>query len=95
MLADGLRDEDAEGGEAVEDDNADVELGGLTVEVLGREPLAEKLHAVHLRLDAAAVVVAAPTLPHRAVEAPDSSQGFGPRPRAGAVLLPGFGGAPG
>ena len=32
MSADGLRGGDAEGGEAVEDSDADVEFGGLSVE---------------------------------------------------------------
>jgi hypothetical protein len=53
MLADGLRDGDAELGEAFEDGDADLELGGLAVEVSGHELLAEQLHAVHLRLQAA------------------------------------------
>ena len=33
MSTDGLRDGDAEGGEAVEDGDADLEFGGLAVEV--------------------------------------------------------------
>jgi hypothetical protein len=50
-LANGLRDGDAEGGEAVEEGDADLELGGLAVEVLGHEVPVEQLHAVHLGLD--------------------------------------------
>ncbi len=56
--ADGLRDGNAECGEAVEDGDADLEFGGLAVEVAGHELLAEQLHAVHLRLHAASSVVA-------------------------------------
>jgi hypothetical protein len=47
MSAGGPRDGDAESGEAVEDGDADLELGGLSVEIAGHELLAEQLHAVH------------------------------------------------
>lgn len=60
MLAEGLRDGDAERGEAVKDGDAALEFGGLTFEVSGHELLAEQLHAVHLGLGAASAVVAAP-----------------------------------
>ena len=54
----GLGDGNVEGGEAVEDGNADLELGGLAVEVARHQPLTQEFHAVHLGLDAAAAVVA-------------------------------------
>jgi len=57
----GFGDGYAEGGEAVQDGDADVELGDLSVEVPGHEPLTEQLHAMHLRLGAAAAMVAAPS----------------------------------
>ena len=53
----------AERGEAVEHGNADLELGDLTIEVPGHEALAQQLHTMHLRLDAASAVISAPMAP--------------------------------
>jgi hypothetical protein len=75
---------DAERGEAVRYGDAELELGGLTVEVAGGEPPIGQLRAVHLGLDAATAVVAASTTPDHAAHASDGAQGHGPRPRAGA-----------
>lgn len=65
----GLDDGCAEGGEAVQDGEPDVELGDLPVEVPRREALTEQLDAMHLRLGAASAVVAAPSSPNRAGQA--------------------------
>lgn len=46
--ADGFCDGYAEGSEAIQDSDADPELGNLTIEVSGHEFPAECLHAVHL-----------------------------------------------
>ena len=53
----------AERGEAVEHGNADLELGDLTIEVPGHEALAQQLHTMHLRLDAASAVIPTPMAP--------------------------------
>ncbi len=45
--ADGLRSGDAESGEAVEDGDAELKFGGLTIEVAGGELLTEQRQAVH------------------------------------------------
>jgi hypothetical protein len=57
-LGDGLGDGDTECDEAVEDGDADLEFGGLTIEVARGERLTEELEAVYLDPDAAAVAVA-------------------------------------
>jgi hypothetical protein len=57
----------------------------------GHELLSEQLEAVHLGLGAAAAVVAGPLAPKRPAEALDGAQGFVPRCRTGAVLLPRLG----
>lgn len=88
LSADGLRDGDAERCETVEDSDANLELGGLTVEVAGNEFLAEQLHAVHLGLDAAPPMVAGPFSPERPAEALDGAQRFVPRSLARAVFPP-------
>ncbi len=93
--ADGSCDGDAERGIAVEDGDADLEFGGLAVEVAGHELLPEELHAVHLGLGAASAVVSAPSAPDRAAEALDGAQSLVPRFYAGAVLLPRLGISPG
>ena len=66
MSGAGLGNGDAKCGEAVGDDNADLEFGDLTVEVAGDERCAEQLHAADLGLDMALAVVAAPPPPDRA-----------------------------
>ena len=48
---------DAERGAAVQDGDADLELGDLSVEVPCHEPLAQDFDTMHLRLDAAPAVV--------------------------------------
>jgi hypothetical protein len=68
-----------------------VELGGLTVEVSGGEPLAEQLDAAHLGLDAAAVVVATPLPRERPAEAPNGTQSLVAACRAMASRLPALG----
>ena len=73
------------------DGDADLELGGLTVEVLGHQPLPQQLHAVHLGLDAAAAVVAGPLPPDSPAEALDGPKGLVPRPRTRALFLPWLG----
>jgi hypothetical protein len=64
----GLRDWDAERGEAVEDGDADLEFGGLAVEVSGDELPAGQLDAVRRGLGAVAAMVAGQTAPERAAE---------------------------
>lgn len=49
--------------EAIENCGTDFELGDLTIEGAGCDALAEQLEAVHLRLDQAAAMIAAPLFP--------------------------------
>ena len=44
---DWLCDGEAERGEAIQDGDADLEFGGLAVEISGHEPLTQQLDAVH------------------------------------------------
>ena len=74
---------------AMEDGDASLKLSCLAVEVARHELLAEPLDAVHLCLDAPATMVVAPAPPEGPAEPLDGAQGFGPRARAGTVLLPG------
>jgi len=53
----------AERSEAVEHGDADLELGHLTADVPSHEALAQQLHTMHLRLDAASAVISAPMAP--------------------------------
>ena len=48
-------------GEAVQDGDPDLKLGNLSVEVPGIQTLAQQLHTMRLRFDAAPAVVAAPS----------------------------------
>jgi hypothetical protein len=66
----------AERGVAVQDGDADLELGDLSVEVPCHEPLAQQFHTMHLRLDAASAVVSAPSSPERAAEVFRCAQGL-------------------
>ncbi len=68
-LSHDLCDGDAERGEAVQDGHTDLELGHLTVEVLRNEALTQQFHTVHLCLDAAPAVIAAPSSPDGSTEA--------------------------
>ena len=86
--ADGLRDGDAEFGEAVQDGDADLEFGGLTVEVAGGELMTEELQAVHLGLDAASAMVARPLAPERPPEARHGAQVVVASLGVRALLLP-------
>jgi len=60
-LSRGLRDRDGERGVAVQDGDADLELGDLKIHVACHDPLARQFRMVHLRLDAARAVVSAPS----------------------------------
>ena len=62
-LSHDLRDGDAERGEAVQDGNTNLELRDLTVKVPRQEALAQQFHTMHLGLDAAPAVIAAPLSP--------------------------------
>ena len=81
----------AERGVAVQDGDADLELGDLTVEVPSHEPLAQQFHAMHLRLDAASAVISAPSSPDRAAEVFRCPQCFVSSDRTGGDRLPRFG----
>ena len=48
----GFSDGDAERGEAVQDGDANLELGHLTVEVPRQKALTRQFHTVHLRISA-------------------------------------------
>ena len=85
----------AKGGEAIEDSNADLEFGGLPVEVAGGKPQIEELHAVHLGLDTTASVVAAPPPPDRSADVSDGAQGLVSPWDTGTVFHPWLGVAPG
>ena len=69
-LSYGFRDRDAERREAVQDGDTDLKLGHLTVEVTRHEALTQQFHTVHLCLDAAPAVIAAPSSPDGPAEAP-------------------------
>ena len=90
-LSHGFRDRYAERGVAVQDGDADLELGDLTVEVPSHEPLAQQLHAMHLRLDAASAVISAPSSPDRAAEVFRCPQCFVSCDRTGGDRLPRLG----
>jgi len=64
VLFHGFSDGYGEGGKAVQDGNADLELGNLTAEVPRHEAVPRQLHAVHLRLDAAPAVIRSALLPY-------------------------------
>jgi hypothetical protein len=64
-----FRDGYAERGEAVQDGNPDLELGDLTIKVSRAQALAQQFDTVHLRLDAASAVIAAPSSPDGSAEA--------------------------
>lgn len=59
----------AEGGEAVQDGDPDVEFCTLPVEVPRHEPLTEQLDAVRIRLRSASTMTAIPSSPERTAEA--------------------------
>jgi len=84
--ADGVRRADL--GEAIEDCSTDFELGFLTLEGACVEALAEQLEAVHLGLDQAAAVVAAPLLPDRPAKPLHRAQRFIAGLDAGAAFDP-------
>mgnify|MGYP000986636742 CR=1 FL=1 len=52
----------------VQDGDADLEFGDLSVEVPCHEPLAQQLDTMHFCLDAASAVVSTPSSPERAAE---------------------------
>jgi hypothetical protein len=90
-LSQGFRDGDAERGEAVQDGNADLELGDLTVELARGQALAQELDTVHLGLGAASAVVSAPSSPDCPAETFRSAQDLVTGDRPGGVWLPWFG----
>ena len=53
----------AERGVAVENRDANLEFGDLSIEVPRHEPLAQQFDTMHLRFDAASAVVSAPSSP--------------------------------
>jgi hypothetical protein len=67
-LSHSFRDRSAERGVAVQDGDADLEFGNLTVEVPRHEPLAQEFDTMHLRFDAASAVVSAPSSPQGTAE---------------------------
>jgi hypothetical protein len=90
-LPHGFCDRDAEGGVAFHDGDADLDFRDLTVEVPCHEALAQQFHAVHLCLDAASAVVAAPVSPDRAAEVFRCSQRLVSGHRTRGDRLPGLG----
>ena len=62
-LSHGLCDRDAERGVAVENGDANLELGDLSIEVPCHEALPKQFHTMHLGFDAASAVVSAPSSP--------------------------------
>ena len=73
-LSHSFRDGYAERGVAVQDGDADLEFGNLTVEVQCHEPLAQQFHAVHLCLDAAPTTQALDSPHERPVRLPRQSR---------------------
>ena len=78
----------AEGIEAVDECDADVDFGGLAVGVSRGDALAEGLEAAHLGLGAAAGVVSCPAFPERPAVVTCGAQGFVAGPGGWTVLLP-------
>ena len=87
-LSHSLRDGYAERGIAVQDGDADLEFGDLTVEVPRHEPLAQKFHTMHLRFNTAPAVVSAPSSPERAAQIFRGAQGFVSGHGSGSDRLP-------
>ncbi len=56
-------------GEPVQYGHPDLKLRNLTVAVPGNQTLAQQLHTMHLRFDAAPAVIAAPSSPKGSPEA--------------------------
>ena len=90
-LSHDLCDGYAKGGEAVQDGDPDLELRDLTIEVPRGQTLAQQFDAMHLCLDAASAMVAAPSSPDRPAEAFGCAQGLVARDRARRVGLPWLG----
>jgi hypothetical protein len=83
-----LRDGATESGEAAQDGHTDLELGDLTVEVLGDEALAQQFHTKHLGFGAASAVVSAPSSPERTAEVFRRPQGLVARGGSRSCCLP-------
>ena len=66
----GFSDGYAGRGEAVQDGHTDLELRDLTVEVPRGQAPVRRFHTVHLGLDAALAVIAAPSSPDGPTKAP-------------------------
>ncbi len=71
----GFRDGYAERGVVVQDGDADLEFGNLTVEVPCHEALAQKFHTMQLRLDATPAEVPSPSSPKRPTKVFGGTQG--------------------
>src|SRR5690606_29238412 len=89
-LSHSFRDGYSERGVAVQDGDADLEFGDLSVEVPCHEPLAQQLDTMHLCLDAASAVVSTPSSPERAAQVFRRAQGLISRHGSGGDRLPGL-----
>lgn len=74
--------------EAVDEGDADLDLGGLSVWVPRGDALAKGLETAHLRLDPTSGVVSGPPLPECPTVVPRGAEGFVSGDCGGAVLLP-------
>ncbi len=90
-LSYGLRDRDAEPGEAVQHGDADLELCDLTIKVSGAQALAALFRAMHLRFDAASAVIPAPSSPDGPSDALRCPQDFVAGDGPGGIGCPGTG----
>lgn len=89
-LSHSFRDGYSERGVAVQDGDADLEFGDLSVEVPCHEPLAQQLDTMPLCLDAASAVVSTPSSPERAAQVFRRAQGLISRHGSGGDRLPGL-----
>lgn len=78
----------AEGVEAVDEGDADLDFGGLAVGVSCRDAFAKGLQAPHFCLDPASDVISGPSLPERPAIVPGGAQGLVSSDCRRAVLFP-------